>query len=240
MCFTVNVNLVREELEGRYGATLIDHDKYRPSYYYQAHSFPKLPALCSGNTGVFKLLTWGLIPSWTRSLEDANEIRLKTLNARSESVESKPSFSSSFATRRCIIPVRGFYEWQHVGREKIPWYIYRTDGNIMSLAGLFDEWTENSTGEIYSTFTIVTTDANQLMSEIHNTKKRMPAILEKDSEAAWLDLSVPASDARQLLRPSDENVIRAHTIGPLITSRTADRNTPELIKPWNYTQQLLF
>ena len=68
----------------------------------------------------------------------------------------------------------------------------------------------------------------------------MPAILEKDSETAWLDLSVPASDARQLLRPSDENVIKAHTIGPLITSRTADRNTAELIKPWNYTQQLLF
>jgi putative SOS response-associated peptidase YedK len=240
MCFTVNVNLVREELEDRYGATLIDPDKYRPSYYYQAHALPELPVLGTGYPGKLKLMRWGLIPSWTRSIQDAGEIRLKTLNARSENVDSKPSFSSSFKTRRCIIPVAGFFEWQHVGREKVPWYIYRADGGIMSLAGLYDEWVESNTGETFSTFTIITTDANHLMSEIHNSKKRMPAILEREAESAWLDLSLTASDVKEILKPSSEETIKANTISPLITSRTADRNTPDILKPWNYSQPTLF
>jgi putative SOS response-associated peptidase YedK len=239
MCFTVNVNLIREELENRYGATLIDPDKYRPSYYYQAYSFPELPALCSGYPGKLKLLRWGLISSWTRSINDADEIRLKTFNARSESIDSKPSFSSSFKTRRCIIPLKGFFEWQHAGNEKVPWYIYRADNDIMSVAGLYDEWVENNTGKTYLTFSIITTDANFLMSEIHNSKKRMPAILDKSTESQWLSLSIEPSEAKKLLKPLSEDVLKAHTISPLVNSRTADRNTPEVIKPYNYNQQAL-
>jgi putative SOS response-associated peptidase YedK len=240
MCFTVNINLIREELENRYGATLIDHDKYRPSYYYHAFSLPELPALCSGYPGSLRLLKWGLIPSWTRSLDDANEIRLKTFNARSESLNTRPSFASSFKTKRCIIPLRGFFEWQHVGREKVPWYIYMADNEIMSVAGLYDEWIENNTGEIYTTFTIVTTDANILMSEIHNSKKRMPAILDKKSESQWLDISINPNDIKNILKPLPEDILKAHTVSPLVNSRTIDRNTPEVIKPYNYNKQLLF
>ncbi len=124
MCFTVNVNLIKEELENRYGATLIDPDNYRPSYYYHAFSLPELPAICSADPEKIRLLRWGLIPYWTRSIEDANEIRYKTFNARSESIDKKPSFSSPVRSRRCIIPLKGFFEWQHAGKRKIPWYIY--------------------------------------------------------------------------------------------------------------------
>jgi len=240
MCFTVNVNLVKEELENRYGATLIDPDKYRPSYYYNAYSLPDLPALCSGYPGKLKLLKWGLIPSWTRTISDAGEIRLKTFNARSESIDTKPSFSSSFKTRRCIIPLRGFFEWQHVGKEKVPWYIFRADNDIMSVAGLYDEWVENNTGDTLLTFSIVTTDANIMMAEIHNSKKRMPAILDKYAERQWLDISMDMSDVKGLLKPSSENILRAHTVSPLVNSRSADRNTPEVTKPFNYNQPLLF
>ena len=107
---------------------------------------------------------------------------IKTFNARSESIDKKPSFSSSFRSKRCIIPVKGFFEWQHVGNEKIPWYIYHSENEILSIAGLYDEWIENNTGEVFSTFSIITTDANDLMAEIHNSAKRMPAILDKSSE----------------------------------------------------------
>ncbi|HKK41643.1 MAG TPA: SOS response-associated peptidase family protein, partial [Bacteroidales bacterium] len=132
MCFSVNVNLVKEELENRYGATLIDPDKYRPSYYYHAFALPELPAVCSGSNEKIKLLKWGLIPSWTRSEKDAAEIRFKTFNARSETVETKNSFRASFSSKRCIIPVRGFFEWQHAGKRRIPWYIYYPGNEIMS------------------------------------------------------------------------------------------------------------
>ena len=74
MCFTVNVNLIKEELENRYGATLIDPDKYRPSYYYHAFGLPSLPVICSDSPSSIKLLKWGLIPSWTKSIDEANVI----------------------------------------------------------------------------------------------------------------------------------------------------------------------
>jgi putative SOS response-associated peptidase YedK len=241
MCFTVNVNLIREELENRYGATLIDPDKYRPSYYYHAFGLPHIPAICSTQPDKIRLLQWGLIPSWTRSLDDANAIRFKTFNARSESIDNKPSYSSSVRSKRCIIPVKGFFEWQHAGKEKIPWYIFHQNNDILSIAGLFDEWTESNTGEKFSTFTIITTDANDLMAEIHNSAKRMPVILDKSSETIWTDQSSSLNDVLTILRPCPPEILNAHTISPLINDRNIDRNTPEVIKPYTYnTGNLLF
>jgi putative SOS response-associated peptidase YedK len=241
MCFSVNVNLVKEELERRYGATLIDPDKYRPSYYYHAFSLPEIPAICSGSPDKIKLLRWGLIPSWTKSIEEANIIRFKTFNARCESIAEKPSFSSSFKTARCIIPVKGFFEWQHIGSEKIPWYIYNSDNEIFSLAGLYNEWTENRTGEVISTFSVITTDANKMMAEIHNSAKRMPVILNREDEAKWTDLSISPLEAMELLMPCPEGILQAHTIGPLVNDRNSDRNTPVVIQPWKWpTENLLF
>jgi putative SOS response-associated peptidase YedK len=241
MCFTVNVNLIKEELENRFGATLIDPDKYRPSYYYHAFGLPKIPAICSPEPDKIKLLQWGLIPSWTRNLEDANTIRYKTFNARAESIDKKPSFSSSVKSKRCIIPVKGFFEWQHAGKEKIPWYIFHSNNEILSIAGLFDDWTESRTGDIYSTFTIITTDANDLMAEIHNSAKRMPVILDKTSESAWKDQSASLEDVLTLLRPCPNEILNAHPVSPLINDRSVDRNTQEVIKPYSYeTGNLLF
>ena len=241
MCFTVNVNLIKEELENRYGATLIDPDKYRPSYYYHAFSLPSVPAICSGDTSKIKLLKWGLIPEWTKSQEQANIIRYKTFNARSESIATKPSFSSSFRSKRCIIPVKGFFEWQHLGNEKIPWYIYHTENEVLSLAGLYDDWIESNTGEVLSTFSIVTTEANDLMAVIHNSGKRMPLILNKSTENRWIDVSISTDEAISLLYPAPSEILKAHTISPLINDRSANRNTPEVIKPYNYSKEnLLF
>jgi putative SOS response-associated peptidase YedK len=237
MCFTVNVNLVKEELENRYGATLTDPDKYRPSYYYHAFGLPDMPALCSGNPGRISLLKWGLIPSWVRDISSAGEIRLKTFNARAESVDEKPSFSSSFRSKRCIIPVRGFFEWQHTPSGKVPWYIYRADNDIMSLAGLWSEWTDSSTGELIATFSVITTTANDLMAGIHNSKKRMPVLLEKNNEALWLDLSAGKDQLSRLLLSYPSTVLAAHTISDLVNRKLPERNSPEVIKPFIRTSE---
>jgi putative SOS response-associated peptidase YedK len=237
MCFSVNVNLVKEELENRYGATFLDPDKYSPSYYYHAFGLPSLPAICSDKQNEIRLLKWGLIPSWVKSTDDANEIRFKTFNARAESIDTKPSFSSSFKTKRCLIPVKGFFEWQHDGSRKIPWYIERADGDIISLAGIWDEWIETTTGEVLSTFSIVTTDANPLMAEIHNSAKRMPVILDKSNETKWIDLTIDKDLAMNLLSTYPSEILRAHTISDLINKKTIDKNTPEVIKPFNWDIQ---
>lgn len=241
MCFSVNVNIIKEELERRYDATLIDPDKYRPSYYYHAFSLPELPAVCSDMADQLHLLKWGLIPYWVANSQEAEAIKYKTFNARSETIDKKPSFSSSFTSKRCIIPVKGFFEWQHLGKEKRPWYIYGYSDEILSLAGLFDEWTESSTGVVYSTFSIVTTVANELMSEIHNSAKRMPLILNRSEEKVWLDLSTSKTELQNILKPYPDDLLNAHTIGPLINNRNADRNNQNVIKQFNYMpDNLLF
>lgn len=240
MCFTVNVNIVREELEERYGADLIDHDKYRPSYYYHAQSLPLLPVICSDDPASIRLMNWGLIPSWASDESEAEDIRIKTFNARSETVDTKPAFREPFNSRRCLVPVRGFFEWQQVGGRKIPWYIRLRNEDVFSLAGIWDTW-QIQGGVTINTFSIVTTRANDLMTEIHNTKKRMPVILPSSVEKLWLKRDLVKSSALPLMEPVASEMLDAHTISPLITNIKADRNRPELIMPYNYpVQGLLF
>jgi putative SOS response-associated peptidase YedK len=237
MCFTVNVNLVKEELENRYGATFLDPDKYRPSYYYHAYGLPELPAICSGRPESIRMLKWGLIPQWVKDFRSAEEIRLKTFNARADSVDSKPSFSGSFSSKRCIIPVKGFFEWQHTATRKIPWYVHRSDDDIMSLAGLWSEWTDSRTGETTGTFSVITTDANDLMATIHNSKMRMPVVLERESEKKWLDQEALKDDLSKLLLPYPSGILKAHTISDLVNRKAENRNTPDIITPYNWQQE---
>ena len=241
MCFSVNVNLVRDEIENRYNVSFPDRDRYQPSYYYHAFSLPELPAICSGSPGTVQLLRWGLIPSWIRNPDDAKEIRYKTFNARAESVNSKPSYSKSFRSRRCIIPVKGFFEWQHLGYEKIPWYIWHAGEEIFSIAGVYDSWVETNTGETLDTFSIITTDANDLLAVIHNSKKRMPVILDRDGEKRWISTDPSPEEALSLLTPCRSEVLKAHTISDLVNNQKANRNSPEVIQPFQRgTSNLLF
>ena len=236
MCFTVNVNIVKEELEERYGSELIDRDNYRPSYYYHAYSLPYMPVVCLGEQEGVRLFRWGLIPSWVTEESEANDIMMKTFNARSETISTKPSFRESFASRRCLVPVKGFFEWQHVGGRKIPWYITLSGEEIFSLAGIWDSCTLQG-GVTINTFSVVTTRANELMAEIHNTKKRMPVILPATAERLWLKEGITGEALTSLMEPVSSEKLEAHTISPLITNNRADRNRPELIMPYNYPVQ---
>lgn len=240
MCFSVNVNLVRDELENRYGVSFPNRDRYEPSYYYHAFGLPELPAICSDAPDRVQLLRWGLIPSWTRSSDDAEAIRFRTFNARAESITSRPSFSGSFRSKRCLVPVKGFFEWQHSGNEKIPWYIYHADEEIFSLAGLFDQWVETTTGETFNTFSIITTDANDLLAVIHNSKKRMPVILDKKNEFKWISTGISPDEALLMLKPCPSDILKAHTISNLVNSKSGNRNTPEVIRPFPRQNTSLF
>ncbi|MBS0011308.1 MAG: SOS response-associated peptidase [Bacteroidales bacterium] len=238
MCFTVNVNIVREELEKRFNTTFIDPDNYRPSYYYHAYSLPDLPvaAYFDGQFNI-RLLRWGLIPSWTAGAEEAQKIRYMTFNARAETLATKPAYSDAFAARRCIIPVKGFFEWQHKGGAKTPWYIYSADSGLMSLAGLYDRWRDPETDNSVYTFTVITSEANKLMSEIHNTKKRMPLILQDDQEDKWLKPGAGEDDLAEILKAYPDDRLKAHTVSPMLGDTKINRNRPELIKPYTYPRQ---
>lgn len=111
-----------------------------------------------------------------------------------------------------MVLVNGFYEWQHIGKEKIPYFIRLKEDIPFALAGLYDNWLNKNTGELINTFTIITTPANPMMEIIHNTKKRMPAILSPSAEKEWLNLEYGGSKLSEFLKPYDENQMMAEKV----------------------------
>jgi putative SOS response-associated peptidase YedK len=209
MCYTIEKNLTREQLEKRFGAGFKPDRPFSPGKRVSAFSFPEVPVICTKQPNEIDVYTWGLIPFWTKSSKDASEIRMKTFNAKAETVKEKASFRHTIKNQRCLVLTSGFYEWQHVGKEKIPYFISLKEDIAMPMAGLFDSWTDEKTGEILNTFSIITTKANRLMEEIHNTKKRMPVILLGESEQLWIDTKISDENALKLLSPFDENLMQA-------------------------------
>ncbi len=130
-------------------------------------------------------LKWGLIPSWAK---DAS-IGARLINARSETVEEKPSFRQAFKQRRCIIPADGFYEWQRTGGKKQPFFFQMRDELPFGFAGLWERW-EGQGREAINSCTILTTEANEVLRPVHD---RMPVILHPDDYEVWL-----GADAREL------------------------------------------
>ena len=209
MCYTIEINLTREQLEKRFGARFSNKDEFIKGRKISAFSLPKLPVISSDSPERINLMTWGLIPSWVKDEENAKIIRMKTFNAMAETLSEKPSYRNSFKSKRCLVLVNGFYEWQHAGKEKIPYFITLKDHEAFTLAGLYDNWLNKNTGEILNTFTIITTQANPMMEVIHNTKKRMPAILPPSKEKEWLNLSLKPQEVQDFLNPFDENLMKA-------------------------------
>ena len=182
-----------------------------------------VPAVAVSRDGHRRLGTfrWGLIPPWADP-----SIAARLINARAETVVTKPAFKQAFARHRCLLPADGFYEWQRLeGAAKRPWYISRADGAPMAFAGLWEVW-RSPTGEARRTCSIITTTANPLMAPIHD---RMPVILEAADWGSWLapdNDDVPA--LRGLLVPADDRTLTRHPVSTLVNS--VRNNGPELIE----------
>jgi putative SOS response-associated peptidase YedK len=235
VCFFYSMSQVAKNLENRYNAPVVKGFSFDPVHYVSGFSFPLMPVVIAAPTAEIRLLRWGLIPSWTHDSEQAGQMRPLTLNARSESVFEKPSFRKSVFSRRCLVPSDGFFEWQTVGDKKIPWFVTAKEPGLFSFGGIWDQW-ENPGGEPEITFSILTTEANPLMAEIHNSKKRMPLILPPEVEYNWLDPSFPADQIKKLMVPFPESALKAWTISNLITAKGANPNTPDVKKPFSWSQ----
>jgi putative SOS response-associated peptidase YedK len=131
------------------------------------------------------LVRWGLIPFFTKSITDVKG--LSTINARAETVAKSPTYREPFKKRRCLVPASGFYEWKRLDpKNKQPFAFDLANGSIMAFAGLWDGWKDPANGQWLQTFTIITTEANELMAPIHD---RMPVMLHPGNFARWLDRS---------------------------------------------------
>ena len=170
---------------------------------------------------------WGLVPFWAKD----RKIGSRAINARIETAAEKPMFRDSFAKRRCLIPVDGFYEWQRKEIGKLPHYIHSTDGMPLSVAGLWSSWKDPETDERLLTCTILTGDPNSLIKPIHD---RMPVVIPADSWDRWLD---PGENdlkvVRSLAGVHPSSAMASYPVSTLVNSvanNTADLLTP-LISP---------
>jgi putative SOS response-associated peptidase YedK len=171
-----------------------------------------VPNLAPRKLEMFK---WGLIPSWAKDPKIGNAL----INARSETVAEKPAFRAAFKRRRCLIPADGFYEWKRAGKTKTPLYIQLKGGEPFALAGLWEIWTAPD-GSAVNTCTIITTEPNALMKDIHD---RMPVILPPSEYDAWLTPGeLPAEKAVALLKPFAASKMKARAVSSLVNNPRFD------------------
>ena len=143
------------------------------------------------NVREFHVARWGLVPSWARDLSPGAGM----INAPTETLDEKPAYRKAFDSQRCLVPVNGYYEWQTKGTKKQPYKIAVRNGTLIAFAGLWEQWTPEG-GEPVMTFTIITTRASKLVSEVHD---RMPVIIAPPDHQRWL--TAPTPTAKRLLVP---------------------------------------
>jgi len=172
------------------------------------------------------LMRWGLIPYFAKSLADFKAF--STINARAETLTRSATFRRPFQRRRCLVPADGFYEWKKLGDSpkaaREPYSISLASGQPMAFAGLWDAWKEPNGNDWLQSFSIVTTEANEIMSSIHT---RMPAILHPRDWPEWLDRDRDRPPPAHLLRPFDSDALRVQRCSPLVGN--VRNNGPELL-----------
>jgi putative SOS response-associated peptidase YedK len=174
---------------------------------------------------------WGLVPSWAQD----PSVGSRMINARAESLASRPAFRTALARRRCLIPADAFYEWQRrPDGGKLAYAIRRRDGQPMAFAGLWEVWrdpaAEGGTGPaLLRTCAIVTTRANELMAPIHD---RIPVVLDRPDWGVWLDPGTGPQGAQQLLQTPPSEWFEVYPVGSLVNSVRNDG--PELLEPLSF------
>ena len=169
-----------------------------------------------------RLHRWGLIPPWAKDPSIGNRM----INARAETVATKPAFRRAFKERRCLLLADGLYEWQRQERRKQPFYIRLRDGRPFAFAGLWEHW-EGSEGMAIQSCTILTTTSNEVVGRIHD---RMPVILSPTDYDRWLDPSIQEPAVLQtLLRPYPADEMTAYPVSTLVNSPAND--TPGCTEP---------
>ncbi len=187
---------------------------------YNAAPTQSLPVIINNEPMTIDLCRWGLIPSWAKEQKIGN----KMINARAETLLKKPSFRDSFKRRRCLVLTDGFYEWEKTSDQKIPYRISMRDHDPFAFAGIWDVW-RTPEGKTLRSFSIITTDPNELMRPLHN---RMPVILTKENERRWLQ-DIDTQEAQTMLEPYPFDDLEAYPISTLVNSPR--NNSEDIINP---------
>lgn len=214
MCYRASLNFALKDLDGVIDLESIGPDIIEelllslpplPTPMINAFAHPSAPFITREEP--LTVASWGLIPAWAKP-EAIKDLRTMTANARSETAHEKPSFRKA---HRGLLPVSGFFEWRHEGAKKIP-YMVHSDDPIMTLGCLWEDWTNRETGETMRTFSVLTTEANELMSFVHNSKLRMPVIIDAADRETWLAEGTPRQTVEELMQPLADGLLEAECL----------------------------
>jgi len=216
MCGRYTIAAAAKALEARFQA-YVPPGLLAPSY--NAAPAQGLPTILHANPYVITVSAWGFRPEWA-DWRDVTPV----INARAETVATKPYFRQAFRTKRCLVLADGFYEWQRTGKGKVPYRIALQTDEPFAFAGIWSLGRDGQ-GRPWSTFAILTTDANRLVAQVHN---RMPVILHPEGEATWLNPETPVEQAQACLKPFPAHLLRITAVSPRVNSPTS--NTPDLLQ----------
>lgn len=222
MCGRFQLSVKGKQISERFNVEVFD-EMYKPNY--NCAPSQKLPVITNAEPAKLNYFKWGLIPFWAKD----PKIGFKMINARSESITEKSAFKNAFKKRRCLVPANGFYEWQK-GANKTPFRIFLKSEELFAMAGIWETWKDAEERPVH-TFSIITTAPNPLMESIHN---RMPIILPRESEEAWLkenDQTVLIN----LLKPFDEDKMSAYPISKRVNLPA--NNDEQLVIPVDEPEQ---
>jgi putative SOS response-associated peptidase YedK len=186
MCFFMAQSQPLKKVEKRFKAKVDKPEDFLESEYIVGFEYKNVPIILDSSPEIITTnYNWGLVPNWSNDLD----FRKNTLNARIETINEKPSFKN-ITTNRCLVIASSFFEWHwndEKGKSKDKYQIFSSEDENFAMAGIYTSWNNPETGDIYNSFSIVTTQANEQMKYIHNHKERMPIMLKKADEMAWLD-----------------------------------------------------
>ena len=215
MCGRYSLTHSAEAIAARFGVH--QPEGFQPRY--NVAPTDRMPVVRAGEgeaTREMAVLRWGLVPFWADDLK----IGARMINARSETVAEKPAFRAAFRRRRCLVPTDGFYEWVKKGGKKWPIRITYEDESINAFAGLWERWTDSS-GAVVQTYTILTTEADPILEDIHG---RMPLRAPENLWDAWLfDESDPRGILDEMVRGFASQALAFRPVSPEINRPGNDR-----------------
>lgn len=225
MCGRYTLTLTKEEIHAQIPSVGVFRMPWQPRY--NIAPMQTVPAILSAEPTAVQGVTWGLIPAWSKD----PSIGQKLINARAETLGSKPSFQDAYRKRRCLILADGFYEWTTAGRRKQPIFIHPRKGGLFTFAGLWEIWKQKTSSEEIRTCSIVTTAANDFIARFH---PRMPVIIAADTRDRWLDIQkTTPRDLAKMTIPYPEEELEAFPVSPLV-NRT-ENDSPLCIEPLTKT-----
>jgi len=229
MCYKVSTP--KEEKLREYVEPLgLEVASYEHFYHADGFKMPYLPITASDAPKKIIPAMWKLIPHWVKTEADAKKYA-NTLNATCEDIFTKASYKSYISTNRCLLWVQGFFEPHHPSiKVTVPYYVHMKNDDPFTLGGVYSNWVNQETGEVIKTFSVITTEANTLMAEIHNEKKRMPLIIAPGDRDKWTG-KLSKEEIEAMMVPLPDGDLEGYPVSNLVYKKGYNTNVPEIIMP---------